>query len=295
MNFNFTKQHPKKLKVSHDHPKTLKTNESLDISSKNMQIQSKFIDIIAHLQNDVQSMIEYHSNIETIVREIGSWRIFKEIIFSKHHFKLLPLVEIEMERKRKKFKQLRKEREVRLSQTSSIDAFKDVSSLHSDELDFNEALEMLSAANPNERLAHDEALTDFLQLKDTLRKGIDDFFKENLPDFVYDRASQFQFDSSPKDNMTPKPPPRTSWEEPRLDPSMAGPKVSAEETKKPTSTGDPNMMTELIKKPNLPQVDEEEDRPQLEKKAGWGVSIGNKGQQKPQQLNKINLHSRVDE
>jgi hypothetical protein len=37
----------------------------------------------------------------TIVQEISAWRVFKQIVFQKHHFKLLPLVAIELEKRKK--------------------------------------------------------------------------------------------------------------------------------------------------------------------------------------------------
>lgn len=51
---------------------------------------------------EIKSMVEDLSNITLMIREINSWRAIKEILFLPHHFKLMPLVEIELEARRKK-------------------------------------------------------------------------------------------------------------------------------------------------------------------------------------------------
>lgn len=50
---------------------------------------------------EIKSLVEDLSNVTLMIREINSWRAIKEILFLPHHFKLISLVEIELEARRK--------------------------------------------------------------------------------------------------------------------------------------------------------------------------------------------------
>lgn len=50
---------------------------------------------------EIKSLVEDLSNVTLMIREINSWRAIKEILFLPHHFKLISLVEIQLEARRK--------------------------------------------------------------------------------------------------------------------------------------------------------------------------------------------------
>lgn len=108
---------------------------------------------IGSMSKDVCNLYNDLTSVESLVKELGSWRVFKEIIFQDYHFKLLPLVQIEIERKKRMQKKSKVDRKPQNSKLSLKEDFqngndkdglaKKLSSYVSDAMDMNSAMSRL--------------------------------------------------------------------------------------------------------------------------------------------------------
>jgi len=125
------------------------------------------------------------TSVESLIAELGSWKVFKEIVFGKHHLKLLPLVLIEIERKKKISE---KKRESEVAQSNTLPRYaKSICKWVGEVIDIQEAIELLHSPTPMANSASCSREKDEQSRQgviDCLQKGVSEFFLDNLPDFL---------------------------------------------------------------------------------------------------------------
>ena len=132
------------------------------------------------MKEDVLSVIEEVTSIPTLIRELSALRVMKQILFEKHHLKLLPLVQIELEKRRLESGQDRKGSKVAdKKQVAPLGHMRGHDFEESGPLDFRSSIEMLKPADSDrdfssgsEKKAH------------PLRRAVDQLFLDLLPDFL---------------------------------------------------------------------------------------------------------------
>ncbi len=130
------------------------------------------------MKEDVMSVIEEVTSIPTMIRELAAIRVIKEIFFEKHHLKLLPLVHIEMERKRR-------QQEIAAHTRNKSEIMPSLISFLNDALDFRTAISMLRRKKRSLAADGEWALpSDQPRATNPFRDAIDQFFLDNLPEFV---------------------------------------------------------------------------------------------------------------
>jgi len=129
-------------------------------------------------------------SVESLILELGSWKVFKEIVFGKHHKKLLPLVLIELERRERDLSQEDEEKPVVEMFEKNVANSKNPSFRHDglakrvgyfvkETIDFHEAI-----AHLNQSLQQDHP-GSAEEAANTLDRRIDAYFLANLPDFLW--------------------------------------------------------------------------------------------------------------
>ena len=201
--------------------------DDFDINEKNYVCKSKELSgLLGCMSDNIDSMIKHNIKVSTIVSEICSCRILKDIIFTNHQQRLLPLVEIEMERKRKlNMIELREKSEQMNGEYNKSKVIHQIRSYASSFSELNNSLRILYSRGtkskgydnnlevkentikekaPNFELEEGEIHTgkpdldyknDCLTL---LRDSIDEFIKENLPEFV--KQNIYNIEQVKKDN-----------------------------------------------------------------------------------------------
>ena len=134
------------------------------------------------MKEDIMSVIEEVTSIPTMIRELATLRVLKEIFFEKHHLKLLPLVQIEMGRKRKQQKE-------KTHSKSTSEIMPNLLSFISDALDFRTAIALLRPKKSSRGADGDWAFASNQPHEENpFRQAIDRFFLENLPAFLQQDA-----------------------------------------------------------------------------------------------------------
>lgn len=173
------------------------------------------------VKEHVENLIETSSDFVNIVKEINNWKIIKEIIFTPYQLKLIPLISVEIERKRKAFEEERK-RESREESNSLLKnlAIKRLVSFVDKSLTYNDALKKLFSAlekrslEPRSKLDTEIDSSLKNQVSSNLGEFINDFqgkidllIKDNLPDFIAPCEASHSTSSSnqaPAENLSEK-------------------------------------------------------------------------------------------
>jgi len=96
------------------------------------------------MRESVCSLFSTLSSVECLVAELGSWKVFKEIVFQDYHFRLMSLVQIEVERKKKeRAKKMESGREGKLDPFGDETITELVTSFIADTIDINGAIDKL--------------------------------------------------------------------------------------------------------------------------------------------------------
>ena len=141
----------------------------------------------------VKAHIEELTEITTIVKELSSWQIFKEIILHDYQRRLLPVVEIEASKRRRDAENSKKVR-CNVAGVTDNKVFQKVFEVMADTMDMNMALDMLRT---NIEKCVERPPDNW---EDGMRAKIDQFILEYLPNF--DSGSD---DSDKKSNIQSNP------------------------------------------------------------------------------------------
>ena len=160
--------------------------------------------ILNSIKIDICSMIEHNTKVTTIVSELCNLRILKDIIFAPYQQRLLPLVVIENERRRKKKDEFEVGKEDKLKEKSPNKVVYDIGSYISTSLDLKECLELLYSHNRTKSLEMSEKHTSSQHegppikfersVIDSIRLVIDEYIKDNLPTYIKNNASYNSID-----------------------------------------------------------------------------------------------------
>ena len=121
------------------------------------------------IKEDISSIIDEQLSIPNLIREMCSCKVLKSILFTKYHMKLLPVVEIEMERRRKKLLEEEKvKKNKKVDRSSEISILNNIGSFTKDMMDYNTALDMIYNKNTSIPIHND----------------INQFFINHLPTFL---------------------------------------------------------------------------------------------------------------
>lgn len=137
------------------------------------QIGKKDLD---HFEGLAKEHIEGLTEITTIVRELSSWQVFKDIVLQDYQRRLLPVVEIEASKRRRDAEQARKKRS-NMGAVSNNQALQRVVDVMADTMDMRTALDKLKT-NIEKSI---EIPPD--NWEDGLRSKIDQFILDSLPNF----------------------------------------------------------------------------------------------------------------
>ena len=126
---------------------------------------------ICSMKSEFSSIIDSFMDIDTIISELSSWRVFKDIVFEDYHKQLLPLIQIENNRKHRKADAAMEEREKNIEKSAGSGLLQNIVSSMPSNIDLKASLSSLT------RHLQSSHLRD-----NSLRYKIDLYFAENLPE-----------------------------------------------------------------------------------------------------------------
>jgi hypothetical protein len=164
---------------------TVCTGEKLQSKqSRNLARSLKDLIHIRKIRLEVDQMVEENSDILTLVKEINTIKVLKEILLKPYHLRLLPLVSIEMRRKSVKFyDDLKEARRGKLQEEGLKSAGTLQTFLH-ETLDYSQALNQLMAARSKQTSNQAAEGVGEQPILQEVHSSLDQFFCSNLPDFV---------------------------------------------------------------------------------------------------------------
>ena len=127
---------------------------------------------VCDMRSEFSSIIDSLMDIDTIISELSSWRVFKDIIFEDYHKQLLPLIQIESNRKQRKADEAIEERQKNIEKGAGSNLMQNIVSSLASNMDLKESLNSLK------KHLHSSHLRD-----NSLRYKIDLYFADNLPEF----------------------------------------------------------------------------------------------------------------
>ena len=126
---------------------------------------------VCDMQSEFSSMIDSLMDIDTIINELSSWRVFKDIIFEDYHKQFLPLIQIENNRKQRKADEAIEERQKSIMKGDGSNLMQKIISSLASNIDLKESLNSLTKHIQSSHM-HDNSL----------RHKIDLYFADNMPE-----------------------------------------------------------------------------------------------------------------
>ena len=127
---------------------------------------------VSDLKSEFSSIIESLMDIDTIIRELSSWRVFKDIVFEDYQKQILPLIQIENNRKQRNADEAMQEREKNIEKGAGSKMMQNIVSSMASNMDLKESLGSLT-----------KHLQSSHMRDNSLRYKIDLYFARNLPEF----------------------------------------------------------------------------------------------------------------
>lgn len=127
--------------------------------------------------DDAKEHFDGLTEITTIVRELSSWQVFKDIVLQDYQRRLLPVVEIEASKRRREAEKSRTLRSSNVAAVSSNKVLQRVVEVVSDTMDMRTALDLLKTIIEKTLEKPPE------NWEDGLRSKIDQFILDSLPNF----------------------------------------------------------------------------------------------------------------
>lgn len=148
---------------------------------------------LSDVKEQVEANIQKFTNISTVVKELANWRVLKDIIFTPYQKKLLPLVALETERRRKIVEEHQIDVAEQIRNSTTNPAILQIANFVGETIDYKSALEEL--------LSNSRHPTN--SVSSSLESRINNFIIEHLPDLVWkdEASSHIPLDWQPEETI----------------------------------------------------------------------------------------------
>ena len=140
------------------------------------------------VEAQVEANIDEFTDISTVVKELSNWRVLKDIIFTPYQKKLLPLVALETERRRKEIEEKQEADKEKFEEATHNPTLMKIAGFVGETLTYKSAIEELLESVKFHRRTQSSSLEERIDL----------FILEHVPDLVWK-------DSGSTINTSPQP------------------------------------------------------------------------------------------